>query len=142
MRLLVVIVCMAVLAATAACASDINFGATARSSAMGGAGIALGDDTGTTTMLNPAAPAAAGARFRFIFPGVDFHTKGATFGDLTDSLSKVSGGNTSDALELLNTFAKQPTTLTLNAVTGFAGSFGVTLEAQANGVITPSPEAQ
>ena len=140
MRAVLAIVCMAALAATGACASDINFGATARSTAMGGAGIALGDDSGTTTMLNPAAPACAGARFRFIFPGLDFHTTGATFSDLADSLSKASGGNTSDALDLVDTFASQRTTLNLNAMTGFAGTFGVTLEAQGNAMITPSPE--
>jgi hypothetical protein len=129
------------LAATGACASDINLGATARSTAMGGAGIALADDSGTTTMLNPAAPACAGARFRFIFPGLDFHTTGASFGDLTDSLSKIGGG-TDDALSLINDFAKQRTSLSLNTITGFSGPFGVTVEAQTNGIITPSAEAQ
>ncbi|MGQ9581577.1 MAG: hypothetical protein ACUVT8_11650, partial [Armatimonadota bacterium] len=121
-------------------ASDINFGATARSMAMGGAGIALGDESATTAPLNPAAPACAGAKFRFIFPGLDFHTVGASFGDLLDSVSNLKGDE-EDALELVNDFAKQQTGLTFGMVTGFAGPFGFTIEAQANGIITPSPEA-
>jgi len=129
-----------VLAVSGASASDLDFGSTARSTAMGGAGIALGDDSGTTTMLNPAAPACAGARFRFIFPGLTFHTTGATFGDLADSLSKI-GGNTDDALSLINDFARQRTTLNFGMVTGFSGPTGLTIEAQANGIIDPSAEA-
>lgn len=121
-------------------ASDINFGATARVMAMGGAGIALGDDSATTAVLNPAAPACAGAKFRFIFPGLDFHTVGASFSDLLDSIDKL-GGDEDDALTLVNDFAKQRTGLTFNMVTGFAGPTGVTIEAQANALITPSPEA-
>jgi hypothetical protein len=128
------------LLATVACASDLNFGATARSMAMGGAGIALGDDSGTTAVLNPAAPACAGAKFRFIFPGLDFHTMGASFSDLLDSVNKI-GGDEDDALSLINDFAKRKTGLTFNMVTGFAGPVGFTIEAQANGLITPSPEA-
>jgi hypothetical protein len=128
------------LLSTVACASDLNFGATARSMAMGGAGIALGDDSGTTAVLNPAAPACAGAKFRFIFPGLDFHTMGASFSDLLDSVNKI-GGDEDDALSLINDFAKRKTGLTFNMVTGFAGPVGFTIEAQANGLITPSPEA-
>ena len=140
--LLYAVVCLFALAATGAYASDMNFGATARSSAMGGAGIALGDDSGTTVMLNPAAPAAAGSRFRFIFPGFDLHTTGASIGDLTNSISKVSGGSTDDAISLISDFAKQPTTLTLNTMTGFSGKVGLSVQAQAQAIITPGPETQ
>ncbi|MDH7602334.1 MAG: conjugal transfer protein TraF [Armatimonadota bacterium] len=125
---------------TAVYASDINFGATARTMAMGGAGIALGDDASTTAVLNPAAPACAGAKVRFIFPGLDFHTVGASFSDLLDSVDKL-GGDEDDALSLVNDFAKQQTGLTFNMVTGFAGPTGLTIEAQANALITPSAEA-
>lgn len=134
------LVCVVALAATCAYASDINFGATARSMGMGGAGIALGDDSGTTAILNPAAPAVAGQRFRLIFPGFSFNTSGATFGDLTDSISKLSDGNTDDAIDLITDFGKHPTKLTFNTVAGFAGTTGLTFEGEAQGIITPGPD--
>lgn len=140
MKKLLAVVFLVIATTGALWASDINFGATARSMAMGGAGIALGDESATMTPLNPAAPACAGAKFRFIFPGLDFHTVGASFSDLVDSVSNI-GGDEDDALELVNDFAKQQTGLTFGLLTGFAGPFGFTIEAQANGLITPSPEA-
>ncbi|MGC8861896.1 MAG: conjugal transfer protein TraF [Armatimonadota bacterium] len=140
MRKLLAMVSLVALATAGASASDFDFGSTARSTAMGGAGIALGDDSGTLTMLNPAAPACAGARFRFIFPGLTFHTTGATFGDLADRLDKI-GGSSEDALSLVNDFARQRTTLSLGMVTGITGPMGVTVEAQANGIVNPSAEA-
>jgi hypothetical protein len=65
---------------------------------------------------------------------------GASFSDLLDSVNKI-GGDEDDALSLINDFAKRKTGLTFNMVTGFAGPVGFTIEAQANGLITPSPEA-
>lgn len=130
-----------VVLATAAGASDLTIGSTARSVAMGGAGLALGDQSYTTTLLNPAAPAAAGGRFRFIWPGLAFNTRGASIGDLTDSLSNLSDGSTDDAISLVNDFAKRPTTLSFSTITGFAGGFGVLVEGEAQGVITPSADA-
>lgn len=138
--LILALACAIALAATCASASDINFGATARSTGMGGAGIALGDDLGTTAVLNPAAPAVMGQRFRLIFPGLDFHSTGASFGDLTDSISKLSDGSTDDALDLVSDFGTHPTKLSFSSVAGFAGTTGVTVEGEAQGIITPGPE--
>lgn len=136
------VVCMAAALATGAWASNVSFGSTARSVALGGAGIALGDDSGTTTVLNPAAPAVHGAKFRMIWPGLGFHTSGASFGDLTDSISKISDGSNDSAIDLVNDFAKQKTTLTFNSVMGFAGPFGMTIEGEAQGIIDPGAAAK
>ncbi len=141
MRILctVVFVCMVATMASLTCASDLNFGSYARSAAMGGAGLALTDDPSTSSVVNPAAGAATGARFQFVFPSLDFHTRGASFSDLRSRTSEVSGATDSDALSLIETFGKAPTTLAVGAVGGFAGPIGVTAEGEAQGIITPGP---
>lgn len=132
-----VFVCMVATMASLTCASDFNFGSYARSAAMGGAGLALTDDPSTSSIVNPAAGAATGARFQFVFPSLDFHTRGASFSDLRSRVSQVSGGTDSDALALIEAFGKAPTTLAVGAVGGFAGPIGVTAEGEAQGIITP-----
>lgn len=129
------------LLATTVSASDFDIGAGARSIAMGGAGLALGDGLGTTAVLNPAAPAATGASMKFVWPGMSFHTSGASIGDLADSISNVSDGNTDDAISLVNDFAKQTTRLSMSTQTGFVGPFGIVLQGEAQGIITPSADA-
>lgn len=124
-----------------ACASDLSIGSTARSVAMGGAGLALADNPSTTVVLNPAAPAASGARTRFMFPGLEFHSSGASFGDLTDSLDKLGSGNDDDALSLLSDFASHDTRLTFGTVTGFTGPLGVTIGGEAQAAILPGAAA-
>jgi hypothetical protein len=104
---------------------------------MGGAGIALTDDLSTASVINPAAAAANGARFRFIFPSFDLNTRGASLSDLRDRTSNVSGGGTDDALELARTFGRAPTVLNVGFVTGFAGGVGLTAEGEAQGLINP-----
>lgn len=133
------VVMLFALLATAVSASDFDIGVSARSMAMGGAGLALGDQTGSTSVLNPAAPAASGGRVRFIWPGVSFHTTGASLSGLTDSLGDISDGNEDGALALVTDFAKQDTSLNLNMMTGVVGPFGVMLEASASGTIAPAP---
>lgn len=135
------LVCLVTILAAPVYASDFSFGSTARSVAMGGAGLALTDNAGTNVVLNPAAPAASGQGVRFIFPGLEFHTTGASFDDLSDSVDKISSGDTNDALDLVNDFAKQQTTLSFSTVTGFAGPFGVTVAANAQGIISPGTAA-
>jgi len=137
----VLFVCLAALIAAPASASDFSFGTTARSIGMGGAGLALADNPGNTVVLNPAAPAASGQRIRFIFPGLEFHSSGASFSDLADSIDKISSGNADDALDLVNDFATRETTLTFHTVTGIAGPFGVTVAGDAQAVITPGAAA-
>ncbi len=132
---------MAAIVAAPACASDFSFGTTARSIGMGGAGLALADNPGDTVVLNPAAPAASGQRFRFIFPGLEFHSSGASFGDLADSIDRISSGSTDDALDLVNDFATQETTLTFHTVTGVAGQFGLTVAGDAQAIISPGAAA-
>ncbi|MEN6355854.1 MAG: hypothetical protein ABFD83_02080 [Armatimonadota bacterium] len=140
MKVLLVIMCALaiVITAGAVCASDLNFGSYARSVAMGGAGLAMTDDTSTSSIVNPAAAAAIGTKFQFIFPSFDVHTRGATFSDLTDRTSEVSSGDDDDALKLIRDFGKQDTKLNFGVVTGFAGTFGVTAEGEAQAVISPS----
>ncbi len=137
----VVAICLAALVAVPACASDLSFGSTARSVSMGGAGLALADNPGTTVVLNPAAPAASGSRTRFIFPAFEVHSTGASFSDLTDSIDKLASDNTDDALSLVNDFATHDTTLTFSALTGFAGPFGVTVGGEAQALIQPGAAA-
>lgn len=137
----ILFVCLAALIAAPAGASDFSFGTTARSIGMGGAGLALADNPGNTVVLNPAAPAASGQRIRFIFPGLEFHSSGASFGDLANSIDKISSGDAKDALDLVNDFATQETTLTFHTVTGVAGPFGLTVAGDAQAVISPSPAA-
>ncbi len=122
-------------------AGDINFGSTARSIGFGGAGLALGDDSATTAVLNPASSAVSGAKFKFIVPGIDFSSTGASFGDILDAHDKITGGSVTGALDLINTFGKHPTTMGLSLVTGFAGKFGLTFEAEARRSVIPGAAA-
>lgn len=123
-------------------AGDFNFGSTARAAAMGGAGIALGDDAATTAVINPASPAVSGAKFKILVPGLDFHVRGTSVGKLIDAASTVNNLDDSGAIDLLNDFAKQPTSVTLSSMVGFAGQFGVTIEGEASANILPSGAAQ
>ena len=118
-------------------ASDIDVGSTARSAALGGAGLALGDEFSSTAVVNPAAPAVRGDKFRFVYPGLGFHSKGASFGDILDSIDSLSSGSDSAAIDLIDQFGKNKTTLAVDLTTGFAGQFGVGISAEAKGVIRP-----
>lgn len=140
MRVILVILCVLAIAMTSAVAnaSDINFGSYARSVAMGGAGLAMTDDTSTSSIVNPAAAAAIGTKFQFVFPSFDIHTRGTSINDLTDRTSEISSGDDDDALKLIRDFGKQDTTLNFGFVTGFSGTFGVTAEGEAQALISPS----
>jgi hypothetical protein len=140
-RLLMVFTMVVTLSATM-CSADFNFGTTARVVGLGGAGLALGDDASTTAVANPAAPAVSATKFKFMMPGFDFHVRGTTVGKLIDAAEQVNNLDAPDALDLVNDFAKQPTTVTLSSVFGFAGQIGVTIEGEANATFTPSFAAQ
>lgn len=130
---------VAVALATCAFASDFNFGSYARSEAMGGAGLALTDDPTTTTVINPAAGAAKGQRFQFVFPSVDFHVRGATLSDIFDRTGDLSDTGNDDVAELARDFAGQDTTFTMGLSTGFSGPIGFMAEGEAQASILPSP---
>lgn len=130
---------VAIALATCAFASDFNFGSYARSEAMGGAGLALTDDPTTTTVINPAAGAAKGQRFQFVFPSIDFHVRGATLSDLFDRTSDLSDTGSDDVAQLAKDFAGQDTTFTLGFSTGFSGPVGFMAEGEAQAHISPSP---
>jgi hypothetical protein len=140
MKILRVVLFAGLLAMTASAlqASDFSFGSNARSAAMGGAGLALTDDPSTSSVANPAAPAACGSRFQLVLPSLDFHTRGTTFGELRDSLSDVSGGSDSNAIALAEAFGKAPTTVSVGAIAGFTGQLGFTAEGEAQGNVNPS----
>ncbi len=143
MKTILMGVFLAILALSApAYCSDFDFGSTARATAMGGAGLALGDDSGTSGITNPAGPAVMGTKFRFMMPGFDFHVRGTTVGKLIDAASTVNNLNDSGALDLVNDFAKQPTSLTLSSMVGFTGQVGFTIEGEASANILPSVAAQ
>jgi hypothetical protein len=140
MKVSVLVMCVFLLAMTAvvAGASDINFGSYARSVAMGGAGLALIDDASTSSIINPAAAAAVGTKFQFVFPSMDVHTRGATFNDVTDRTSELFSGESDDAWKLLQDFGEEQTTINVGFVTGFTGAFGITAEGEGQALITPS----
>jgi hypothetical protein len=143
LKTIVVVVFLAVLALSApAYCSDFDFGSTARAAGLGGAGLALGDDSGTTAVMNPASPAVTGAKFKFLVPGFDFHVRGTTVGKLIDVATTVNSLDSSGAIDLVNDFAKRPTSVTLSSMVGFAGQFGITIEGEASATITPSLAAQ
>ena len=139
---LVTLICLAVGVASAVGASDLNFGTTARSIALGGAGVALGAESGADAIINPAAPAVNGRSMHIVWPGLGMYSTGASFSDLTNSINKLSNGSSGGALDLVNDFAKHPTTLSFDSEVGFTGPIGVTMEAEAEGVVTPAPAAQ
>lgn len=127
--------------AGSAIGAGLDVGGNARSIAMGGAGLALGDRLETTAILNPAAPAASGARTRLVLPGVSFHTEGASVSDLIDSVSDISDASADSAISLVNDFASRPTRLLLTTAFGFAGPFGAVVQGEARGTIDPGTAA-
>jgi len=133
----------AVAIAAPALAGDINFGSTARSVGLGGAGLALAGDLASTAVTNPAATALREVDFKFIPPGLDFHTNGASFAKLLDNVNTiVSGGNSAAAMNMVNSFGKNPTTMTVTSQIGFAGRLGVVLEGEANATIATDSAAR
>ena len=109
---------LALYLALPAMSSDFDFGSTARSISLGGAGLALGDEFQSTSVNNPAAPAVHGKKFQFIFPGVDLKASGASIGKVWDNIDRLSSGDSTDAISLANDFASKNTTLTLSSVGG------------------------
>ena len=101
--------------------------------------MALTDDLSTQALVNPAASAAVGASFHFIFPSLDLYSRGASFSNLTSNSSDINGGDASQALKLAEDFAAQPTTLTMGLSTGFTGTLGVSAQGEMQGLVNPGP---
>lgn len=139
MRFLYVLMlaCLVAGLATAACASDINFGAYARSIAMGGAGLALSDDAAETAVTNPAAGAASGTRLQFIFPSFDLNASGTSINELRSRTDEISSTGANDAIALAKDFGTHLTKMTASFTTGVAGSLSVMANAEAQGIISP-----
>ncbi len=135
--LLLVAGCLVI--AGGACAGEFSFGSDARTVGMGGACIALSDDPIVAVRVNPAAMAATSTRPRFIIPSFDLRSKGATLSEVRSRLSELSDMGSLDALELMKTFSGGRTYLDVSAYTGVAGSWGLTVEGEAQGIINPSP---
>lgn len=134
---IVLVAVVSVLALACSGSANVEFGGTARSAAMGGAGLALSDESSSSNLINPAAAAASGSRMRFIFPGLDLRTEGASISDLQDRISDISDTDVDEAADLAEDFGKQPTIMTLALQTGVAGSLGVTVEGEAKALINP-----
>lgn len=134
------VICAVVLLALPALA-DIDFGGYARSSAMGGAALAVLDDPLATAMINPAAMALVSKRFAFQFPSFDLRAQGASITDLVDSNNNVSSSDTEGAIALAREFARQTTQLSIDVHTGVSlGTNAIGLGGQAIARIVPNTQ--
>ena len=129
-----VIVSLVVGVAAAGNAVDIVIGPYARYSAMGGAGLAV-SDSGSESVMNPAAAAASGERLSYIYPSLEFHALGGSVRDVSGSLTDFWKGR--DVAVLARDFGTQNTTLNGSFVIGFAGTFGATIGGEAEGTVAP-----
>lgn len=137
MRYVLLLAVIVAIALSPTCA-DVNIGAYARSVAMGGAGLAVADDPLAAGAINPAAYAYKDARFRLLFPSVDFRMQGTSLSKLLDVQSDVKDSSGDSAVELARELGKQDTKAELAAYTGFAaGPLVITLDGQANVGLVP-----
>jgi len=120
------------------CAGQFSFGSDARTVGMGGACIALSDDPIVAVRANPAAMAATRTGERFILPSLDLRARGATLDDVRSWLSELASLDSTDAFSLMTAFGSHRTTLDVSAFTGVAGSWGLTVEGEAQGIVNPS----
>ena len=129
---------LAALAIGPACA-DVNFGAYARSVAMGGAGLAVVDNPTATGAINPAAYALKSPGFRLLFPGVDFRMEGTSLSDLMDVARDVQDAKGESAIALARELGKRNTKVEVGAYAGFiAGPVAITADGQAAAELVPS----
>lgn len=106
---------------------------------MGGACIALSDDPIVAVRANPAAMAATRTGPRFIIPSLDLRSDGATLAEVRSRITELSNLGGLDALDLMKTFSTEQTYLDATGYTGVAGSWGLTIEGEAQGLVNPSP---
>ena len=125
--------------AVGACAGlDFNAGTYARCVGMGGAGIAVDDDMGEAMLINPAAAISSPGRQRFIFHGIDVHSRGAKWSEISNDLDEVTSGSTLDSVRLIRTYGDERTTMTFYGLMGTCGNLGITVEGEAQGIVNPS----
>jgi hypothetical protein len=93
-------------AVTGVSRADLEFGGGARSDAMGGAGIAIVDNSGTSNFINPASLALMNRHTTLAFPGIGFHASGIP---LDKAINHLFGNpDQSDAVGLARDFGKNP----------------------------------
>ncbi|MCG9895306.1 MAG: conjugal transfer protein TraF [Fimbriimonadaceae bacterium] len=129
----------AVACLTSPALADLGLGGS-RSAGMGGAGLALGNDPEGPGARNPAWY-ALNPRNRFSFPNLRYTFDGIGWGELDDFFGSASSGALdSDRLgELARTFGHRDVRFGLGLGFGFqAGSFGLDLRADGNGLTTPN----
>src|SRR5689334_20646278 len=98
----------AVLSAAAFCGSasaDVIFGSNARSTAMGGAGLAIVDRSGYNTLVNPAGLALYNRRVKLSYPGVGIHISGVSFSAASSHL--FGNPDKNDAVTLAKDFGSR-----------------------------------
>ena len=132
---LFLLVCLLAMTATMANAVDVGTGSYARSVGMGGAGLALTDQS---IGANPASYATSRSNLRFIFPSIDMHTQGASMSDFQDRTDEVGDSSLDEVVQLARDFGRERTTLNVSLMTGIEGPLGVAFEGEAEGLIDPS----
>lgn len=137
-----IVLCLAVILAGGACASEVTFGSGARSIAMGGAGLALIDSYTSASLSNPASLAASDKRLVFLLPSLELHGEGATVSDLRQRFDEIGNSSISEAVDLAETFGRRRTTLTASLAAGVAAGYGVNIEGEAQAVINPGEDFQ
>jgi len=121
--------------------TDVDFGGYARSSAMGGAGLAVLDDPLATALINPAAMALVPRTLAFQFPSLDLRVRGASISDLLDKSKDVSTSDTAGAISLAREFSRQTTQLDIDLHTGISmGTGAIAYGGQAIAQIVPNQQ--
>lgn len=136
--LLGVVLCAIVLS-TVPVFADLDFGQSARASAMGGAGLAVLDQPSATSSINPAALALVSRRTRFIFPSVGIRTQGTSVKKLVDNWDDITDSSLTSAISLAREFGSKPTFLSLEAHSGIeASAISVDAGVEALGGVFPN----
>src|SRR5689334_24878021 len=98
---------LGIAAAGGRAAADVIFGSNARSTAMGGAGLAIVDRSGYNTLVNPAGLALYNRRVKLAFPNVGIHVSGVS---LSAAASHLFGNpDKNDAVSLAKDFGSHQT---------------------------------
>ena len=135
-RILLLVALCVVTAAAPSYGTDISFGTFARYAAMGGAGLAVAED-GSTSVINPAAAAASGEKLTYIYPSIELHALGGSTRNVEGRIDDFMNASSLEVTNLARDFGRQTTTLNASGVLGFAGTFGATLAAEAEGIVSP-----
>jgi hypothetical protein len=140
MRVLTAVIIIAAIGLiTLSASADINIGGLARSTAMGGAGLASTDNPAVTALMNPAAFAMMHRGFSFQFPNASLRMEGASLGDITDWANNIWDLSGQEGIDLARELGKQDTMLDVGVTTGLAlSTLSVTADAEARVRISPN----